>query len=115
MIKQAGTESSAQNGFVLTTVGLSTTAPIPHYQVTDYPPVDYGIEQARKGTRRVFLALERAPQEVPVYDRSRLGNSHQVLGPALIESEHTTFLLPDKWTMTVDRYNNIFAEEVEKP
>lgn len=115
LIKQAGTELSAQGAYVLTTVGLLASAPTVHYQVTECPPVDCRTEQAGKGTRPVFLAAGEDPQEVPVYDRSRLGNGHQILGPAVIESEHTTFLLPEKWKMTVDRYNNIFAEEVERP
>ncbi|MGB6066971.1 MAG: hydantoinase/oxoprolinase family protein [Desulfomonilaceae bacterium] len=104
---------SAHNGFVLTTVGLLASAPIPHYQVPDCPPVNYGVEQALKGSRRVFLTAEKDNQDVPVYDRSHLGNGHVIQGPALVESEHTTFLLPEKWKMTVDRYNNILAEEVE--
>lgn len=115
LIEQAGTELSAQNGYVLTTVGLFASAPIPHYQVTERPPADCSIEQALKGTRPIFLTAGKDPQEVPVYDRSRLGNGHGIMGPAVIESEHTTFLLPETWKITVDRYNNIFAEEVEKP
>lgn len=120
LLKQASEElpaeaASARSDFLLTTVGLLASAPVPHYQIPHHPLVDYGVDRARKGTRSVFLEPERDSQEVPVYDRSRLGNGHLILGPAVVESKHTTFLLPERWKMTVDHYNNIFAEEVEWP
>jgi len=46
-----------------------------------------------------------------VYDRSLLANGHSLVGPALIESEQTTLLIPPGWRMRVDRYNNAVIEE----
>ena len=70
-----------------------------------------GVEKAAKGTRSVVLEEEDRPQPTPVYDRSLLTNGHSLVGPALIESEQTTLLIPPGWGMRVDRYNNVVIEE----
>ncbi|MEW6112867.1 MAG: hydantoinase/oxoprolinase family protein [Thermodesulfobacteriota bacterium] len=118
LIEQARNEISstgkaAKGAYLITTLGLRASAPIPHYQTVTSSRVDHGPEKAKKGMRSVFLSDGTKPAQVPVYDRARLGNGHQIVGPAVIESEHTTFMLSEKWKMSVDQHNNIFAEEVQ--
>ncbi|MEW6529263.1 MAG: hydantoinase/oxoprolinase family protein [Thermodesulfobacteriota bacterium] len=109
----SGTGKAAKDACLITTLSLRASAPIPHYQTATSPRVDHGPEKAKKGMRSVFLSDGTKPQQVPVYDRTRLGNGHQIVSPAVIESEHTTFLLTEKWQMSVDHHNNIFVEEVQ--
>jgi N-methylhydantoinase A/acetophenone carboxylase len=109
----SSTGKAAKGAYLITTLGLRASAPIPHYQTVTSPQVDHGAEKAKKGMRSVFLSDGTKPQQVPVFDRARLGNGHQIVGPAVIESEHTTFMLSENWKMSVDQHNNIFAEEVQ--
>ncbi len=109
---EAGTAFNGAKDLILTTVGLMVHAPVPHYRIEDQPAAESGPEQALKNTRPVFLSTEKGTIEAPVYDRTRLRNTHRVEGPAIVESEHTTFLVPDGWRLTVDRYNNALLEVV---
>jgi N-methylhydantoinase A/acetophenone carboxylase len=106
-------ESSSPTGLVLATLGLLAKAPVLHYEVAPVPEVTYPMEKAQKGERPVYLAAGSPAREVPVYDRSRLGNGHHIVGPAIVESEHTTVFLPLGWKLSVDRLNNLLLEEAK--
>ncbi len=108
----SGVGESDPGRLKLNTVSLMSQARVPHYESVEVPPATGDAEQARKGSRSVFLEFESGSQEVPVYDRSRLTNGHQVTGPALVESDHTTVFIPPGWRLNVDRYNNSVLEEV---
>jgi len=92
-------------------VSLVVRAEVAYYPVTETPPTSVTVEEAQKGARRVFLGREGGVHLTPVYDRSLLANGHDLRGPALIESEQTTLLVPPGWRMRVDRYNNAVLEE----
>ena len=77
----------------------------------EFPPAANDIEDARKGTRAVFMKDE-GRQEIPVYERARLGHGHELLGPSLVEAAHTTIFIPAGWKLSVDQYNNTVLEEV---
>jgi N-methylhydantoinase A/acetophenone carboxylase len=97
---------------VLTMVGLMAQARIPHYAIQKTPRATGGVEQAAKGSRWVLLDEGKDAQEIPVYERSSLMHGHQLQGPALVESEHTTVLVQTGWRLSVDHYNNVVLEEV---
>jgi N-methylhydantoinase A/acetophenone carboxylase len=101
----------APTGVVLTTFGLLAKAPVPHFEAAPAREVTYPVDQAKKGERPVFLKATEQARVVPVYDRSRLGNGHNLVGPAIVESEHTTVFLPVGWKLSVDRLNNLLMEE----
>ncbi|MGW8323627.1 MAG: hypothetical protein ACWGSD_18945, partial [Thermodesulfobacteriota bacterium] len=95
----------------ITMVCLIARANVEHYDVPEVPPASVGVEKAVKGSRSLFLNKEDGARPTPVYDRSLLTNGHSLAGPALIESEQTTLLIPPGWGMRVDRYNNAIIEE----
>jgi len=99
---------------MLTMVGLMAQARIPHYAIHTKPRATEDAAQAAKGSRPVLLEDGGGTQEIPVYDRSRLMYGHQLSGPALVESEHTTVLVQAGWTLRVDEYNNAVLEEVSQ-
>ena len=96
---------------MLRMISLVSRAPVTHFQVTEVPEADTDAGSARKGSRKVFLDEKAGARDVPVYDRSRLTRGHSLDGPALVESDQTTVLVPDGWTLTVDAYNNAVLEE----
>jgi len=107
----ASGKTDAKN-LILNTVSLLVQAPVPHYGISNIPKASQGVERARKGSRPVFLETTKTTQEVPVYERSRLTNGHQIFGPALVESENTTLFVSSGWKLGIDEYNNGILEEV---
>ena len=97
---------------MLTTVSLMAQAKVPHYEISEVAAASGDIKAARKGSRPVFMGGDKGAVETPVYDRSGLTNGHQLEGPALVESEHTTVFVPGGWRLSVDLYNNTVLEEV---
>jgi N-methylhydantoinase A/oxoprolinase/acetone carboxylase beta subunit len=95
----------------ITMVCLIARAKVEHYETPEVPPASVEVEKAVKGSRSLVLDEEDGAQPTPVYDRSLLTNGHSLVGPALIESEQTTLLIPPGWRMRVDRYNNAVIEE----
>lgn len=95
----------------ITMVCLIARATVEHYETPEVPPASVGVEKAVKGSRSLVLDVEDGAQPTPVYDRSLLTNGHSLSGPALIDSEQTTLLIPPGWRMRVDRYNNAVIEE----
>jgi len=97
---------------LLTTVSLTVQAPVPHFTFSEVARATEPAECARKGSRRVYLGSSTGKVEVPVYERVRLMNGHALKGPAIVESETTTLLVPPQWSLKIDKLNNAFLEEV---
>lgn len=97
----------------LTMISLIARAEVAHFEVGEVPLASVGVEKALKGSRRLVLDGEGGEGQTPVYDRSLLTNGHHLVGPALIESEYTTLLVPPGWRVGVDRYTNAILEEVQ--
>ncbi len=108
----SGTGKKASSKLLLTTLGLMVQAPVPHYQIRKAPKAAYPVDQARKGNRLVFSENPAEAKQVPVYEWAKLQNGHQIAGPALIESKHTTAIVKRGWTLRIDDYSNAIIEEV---
>jgi N-methylhydantoinase A/acetophenone carboxylase len=106
-----GEPPSGVEGLTLTMVCLIAHAEVPHSEMAEVPPASAGVEQAQKGSRGLILDAGRAERSTPVYDRSLLTNGHSLPGPALVESEQTTLLVPPGWRMIVDQHNHAVLEE----
>lgn len=98
----------------LTTVSLRAKAAVPQYRITEHPVATKDITHAQKGSRQVFLDATRGAQDIPVYERQLMENGHQILGPTIIESEHTTLLISSGWGVRVDPYHNAVIEKLSK-
>jgi N-methylhydantoinase A len=87
-------------------VGLLASAPTPHYQMPEQEITSQDLAHALKGTRSVFLSPQTGAQDIRVFARELLQPGHEVSGPALVESNQTTLLVPDGWAMSMDRFGN---------
>ncbi len=96
---------------MLSMISLASRAPATHFEVREVPRTGTDAETARKGSRTAFLDAEAGHRDVPVYDRGRLTHGHRLQGPALVDSEQTTVLVAEGWTLSVDAYNNAVLEE----
>ena len=59
---------------------------------------------ARRGERLVWEAAERALEPTPVWDGTKLGASSTLTGPAIVELDSTTIVVPRGSTLVVDAY-----------
>jgi N-methylhydantoinase A/oxoprolinase/acetone carboxylase beta subunit len=107
-----GNSGREPGSLALIMVCLVARAEVPHFRSPEVPPASDGEETARKGTRSVVLDQHGQGHDTPVFDRSLLTNGHNLVGPALIESEQTTLLVPPDWRLHVDGYDNAVLEEV---
>jgi N-methylhydantoinase A/oxoprolinase/acetone carboxylase beta subunit len=61
-------------------------------------------EAARKGSRSAYWPENKTWMETPVYDQDRLLPGNEVSGPAILESEYTTVVIPPQMMYRVDAY-----------
>ncbi len=61
---------------------------------------------ARKGAREVFWEKQGGYRKTPIYDYGMLGCGNVVEGPAVIEAEYTTLVLPEYARLHIDRFLN---------
>jgi N-methylhydantoinase A/oxoprolinase/acetone carboxylase beta subunit len=54
-----------------------------------------------KERRRVYFR-KSGPVEVAVYDRYHLNLDASIPGPAIVEEEESTTVVPDGWALTLD-------------
>ena len=108
LIEQA---SGSQNNKVnVNTVSLLTRAKVAHYEIGRTEKADHDVQEAKKGTRSVFMGNDYQP--VPVFEREKLAHGHELAGPALVESVHTTVYVASGWRLTIDQYNNAVLEGI---
>ena len=66
-----------------------------------------GETHALKGKRRAWVGARARFEMLPVYDRYKLAIGVAVRGPAIVEEDSTTLILPPKSRAVVERSGNI--------
>lgn len=59
---------------------------------------------ARTGSRKVFWGSSNG--DAALYRWESLEPGNRIEGPAVLEGLHTTYFVPEGWTMSVDRFGN---------
>ena len=108
----AAAGKQASDNLILATISLTVQAAVPHYHIAEIPCALESADNARKGSRPVYLGSGTGKVEVPVYERCRLTRGHALEGPAIVESETTTLLVSLGWRLKIDQLNNALLEEV---
>ncbi|HKW67254.1 MAG TPA: hypothetical protein VJP04_08205, partial [Terriglobales bacterium] len=67
---------------------------------------------ARVGSRPVAWGSSGAEAQIFRWESLQPGN--QVAGPAVLEGAHTTYLVPENWTATIDPLGNAVARRTNK-
>lgn len=88
---------------------LRAAGPIADPQLPKDEPHGKDPAAARKGVRPVYWRGKLL--EAPLYDQERLRCGNVVQGLALVESPHTTILVPPGYRYTVDEHLNAVMEE----
>ncbi|MEQ1775811.1 MAG: hydantoinase/oxoprolinase family protein [Burkholderiales bacterium] len=66
-----------------------------------------GEARALKGKRKAWVGARARFESLPVYDRYRLAIGEAVRGPAIVEEDSTTLILPPQSLATVERSGNM--------
>ncbi len=74
-------------------------------------PVGAGLDQARAGTRRIYLPDAGGWRDVPLYARGRLQAGSTLPGPAVVEQMDSTTLVLSGQTLQVDTIGTLIIEE----
>jgi N-methylhydantoinase A/oxoprolinase/acetone carboxylase beta subunit len=83
--------------------GVAAPALLPHAWAPN------GHAPLRRHTR-ILLPDHKAPVEAAVYDRAALKTDDIVAGPAIVEQDDTTTLVPPGWRARVDHAGNLVLE-----
>lgn len=86
-------------------VTLRTTATIEHEPTT---PAYAGAGEPRKGHREAVFVDER--HETPVYAREALAPGRELTGPAILEQDESTVVVPPAWQGTVEADGTLVLE-----
>jgi N-methylhydantoinase A/acetophenone carboxylase len=81
-------------GVYIDTFVLKASVPGQHLEMPVYELGDPSPEAARKGSRQAFWASLGGYVDTEVFDQAKLRPGHIVEGPALIEREFTTVVVP---------------------
>jgi len=100
-----------EGGVEIHSIILRATIPVPKLEVSEHPLLGENPDQALKEHRLVYWETTEF-MKTPIYAQSLLGNGNVVLGPAIVEAESTTTVIPGGVRATVDSYHNLVLEQV---
>ncbi len=74
----------------------------------DYPkPAAPAGPPVQKGSRPIYFTRDRKVTEATIWDRASLPPGAVIAGPAVVEGDGSSTLLPPGWTATVDSWLNL--------
>lgn len=80
---------------------------VPTIDFPSYPETSLPLEEALKETRPVYFKEVNGFTSCPIYDRAKLGNGHQIYGPAIIEQVDSTVIILPNQMAVVDPYHHL--------
>lgn len=96
---------------MIETLLMRALMPITHFSPAASPSHGESPKDAYKGQREAFWPGEGRFLLTPIYERSLLKSGNKVSGPAIIEAQDTTYVIPHGKVFTVDSYLNGIIEE----
>lgn len=95
---------------LLDTLGYLVQAPVSPFKPASHARAHGPVDAAIKEMRSVYDADQKKAADVPVYDRKLLLAGHELSGPAIVESDQTTFFVHAGWRFAIDDYNNALVQ-----
>ncbi|MHB8869413.1 MAG: hydantoinase/oxoprolinase family protein [Thermoleophilia bacterium] len=99
-----------EGGVEITNFVLHITIPQEKFEFPRYPLAGPDASGAVKGSRAAFWEEYKGFKETPVYDQLLLESGNEFEGPAIVEAESTTLVVPPGTRLTVDEYLNLVIE-----
>ncbi len=92
---------------------LRATVDHPKPKLPTYPKAREAPEpEALKGQRDAYWTEYGEFRPTPVYDAKALKHGNFIHGPAIVEAEDTTIVLPPIFRLSVDKYHNFILEKI---
>jgi N-methylhydantoinase A/acetophenone carboxylase len=92
---------------------LQVTVPRPIPELPTYPEKEESPpKHALKGRRTAYWEEYKGFQDTRVYDQKSLETGNIIEGPAIVEAEDTTTVLPPGVKLVVDSYHNLIMERI---
>ncbi|MCF8475322.1 MAG: hydantoinase/oxoprolinase family protein [Emcibacter sp.] len=66
---------------------------------------------ALRKSRPIYWSPEKGYEDTPIYDYYQLHPGNKIIGPAILESPETTYVVEPGWTFTMDAYRNCIMEQ----
>ena len=94
----------------MTAVRLTACSPVEHISFPVFEPEGEDASHALEANREVYWGS--GFEETGIYDRGLLKCGNVVTGPAIIEQDDTTCVIPEGRKLTIDKYLNGVIEHV---
>lgn len=102
-----------EEGVIIEDFILWATYPLKHPDFPTFPHAgSLPSSLSRKGNRMVFWDTEGRFKKTPIFDYAKLQCGNVIEGPAIVEADHTTFVISDGATFTMDRYKHCLIDLV---
>ncbi len=102
-----------QGGVDMLNLILRATVDHPKPKLPTYPKTrETPAPEALKGQREAYWTEYGEFRPTPVYDARALKHGNLIGGPAVIEAEDTTIVLPPIFRLSVDKYQNFILEKI---
>jgi N-methylhydantoinase A/acetophenone carboxylase len=99
-----------EGGVEITNFVLHITIPQEKFEFPRYPLAGADASGAVKGSREAYWEEYKGFKETPVYDQLLLESGNEFEGPAIVEAESTTLVVPPGTRLTVDEHLNLAIE-----
>jgi N-methylhydantoinase A/oxoprolinase/acetone carboxylase beta subunit len=96
----------------ISTIILNAAVPMPHYELNSSSLAGEDPRGASKGERDVYWSNEAGYIKTPIYGRELLVPGNRVIGPAVVEAEDTTYVIPANKSYYIGKYAHGVLEEV---
>lgn len=100
-------------GVYIETFVLKASIPVETLEINKKAPATTDVSTAVKGSRLAYWPEIRESVETPVYGEESLQPGHEFSGPAIIESEYTTVVIPPGLRYSIDSYGLGIMERQE--
>ena len=91
-------------GVYIETFVLKASIPVESFEITKKLSAASEVNTALKGSRPAYWPELRETVETPVYGEDGLHPGHKFSGPAIIESEYTTVVIPPGFRYSINSY-----------
>jgi len=108
---RAHVPGTGRDGLIVRELRLKASCHLADPEFPKYGPAGVDPKAALRAERNVYW--DGRFQPAPVYDLAKLKTGNVVTGMAIVESVHTTILVPPDRKYTVDQYLNGIMEPTE--
>lgn len=107
------TYSTPENPLEIMSLRVTAVGAVDKAVMAETSAVESDLGSAFKNTRSAYFPEKGGFSKVPVYDRNKLAEGHEIEGPAIVEERITTVIVHPGWNLTIDTYGNIVMEAVQ--